>query len=477
MPAKTNYLYQELALFINSLIEQGILLPGSKVPAVRRISKQRKVSLSTVLQAYRLLEEQGILEAKARSGFYVTMTSRVALPLPKLTRPPRAASIVNVSEMVGELFKHASDPRFAPLGCAAPTPELLAAGHFDRFIAKAVRSDGASHNIYTLPKGNLALRQQIAYRTLDWKQSFLPEDIIITAGCTEAISLALRAVTQPGDTVAIESPSYFGLLHLIKSLNLKVVELPTAADTGVDLTALEVAIKTNRVKACLLSSSFSNPLGCTVSEGNKRAILDLLARHKVILIEDDVYGEIYFGGQRPKSYIELDKNRNTIYCSSFSKTIAPGYRIGWIIPRQLTPKILEIKFSNTMSGVSLLQTAMARYLSSDNYEVHLCKIRSVFADNINRTMRLIDQEFPEGTKVSQPNGGFVLWVELPKSINTNDVFNQALGKGICFAPGNVFSASEQYTHFLRLSCAFVWGEPIETALKVLAKLITLNMKS
>jgi len=474
MPTKNKYLYQDLAIFITDLIEQGILLPRARVPSVRTISKQRKVSLSTVLQAYRLLEDQGILEVKSRSGFYVTMTGRVSLPIPKLTQPPRIAAHINTAEMMAELFKYASDPRFAPLGCAIPSPELLATGHLDRFVAKTARTNGAAHNVYTLPKGDLALRQQIARRTLDWKQPLSPEDIIITSGCTEAISLALRAITNPGDTVAIESPTYFGLLHIIESLNLKALELPTAADTGVDLTALEVAIKTSQIKVCLFSSCFNNPLGCTVPEDNKRLILDLLTKHKVVLIEDDIYGEVYFGKQRPKAYIELDNNNHTIYCSSFSKTIAPGYRIGWIIAQQFAHKVLDKKFSNTLSGVSLLQAAMADFLSSGYYEKHLRRMRSIFTDNINRTIRIIDQLFPKGTRVSQPAGGFVLWVELPKSINTRIIFKQALDKGICFAPGDVFSASDQYSHFLRLSCAHVWSESIKIALKTLAELITLE---
>jgi DNA-binding transcriptional MocR family regulator len=329
---------------------------------------------------------------------------------------------------------------------------------------------GVDHNTYTVPKGDPRLRQEIARRALRWGQALSPEDIAITCGCTEALILALKAVSEPGDTIAIESPTYFGLLHALETLDLKALELPTDATSGVDLAALEKALKGKSVKACLFSSSFNNPLGCTMSDEKKIAVLRLLAKHEVPLIEDDIYGDIYFGQERPKPFMALDRRENTLYCSSFSKTIAPGYRIGWIATGRHMQRVLERKFAFTLCGPSLPQAAFADFLSSGGYDNHLRRIRRVFQDNIGQMVRAIDRAFPKGTRVSRPAGGFVLWLELPKPLKSRALFDQAMDNGICFAPGDLFSAGGRYANCLRLSCGHRWHPRLENGLKMLGKI-------
>lgn len=297
-----------------------------------------------------------------------------------------------------------------------------------------------------------------------------PEDIAITCGCTEALALALRTVARAGDTIAVESPTYFGMLQVIEALDLKVLELPTDVRTGVDLPALGRAVRGGAIKACLLSSSFNNPLGCTMPEEKKIAVLDLLAQHKVPLIEDDIYGDIYFGKERPVPFMALDRHDNTIYCSSFSKTIAPGYRIGWVASGRHMQRLLENKLASTLCGPGLPQAALADFLSSGGYDSHLRRVRRTFEDSLHQMIRTIDRAFPKGTLVSQPAGGFVLWVELPAAVSTRAVFHQALEQGVCFAPGDVFSASDRYGNCMRLSCGQSWDERMETGLRRLGVL-------
>jgi DNA-binding transcriptional MocR family regulator len=292
-----------VATYITRLVDTGTLSPGSRVPSLREISKQRRISLSTALQAYRLLEDRGVLEARPQSGYYVAKGGVVLLETPAMSKPPRKASAVAVSGVIVKLLEYAADPRLVPLGCAIPSAELLAAGRLDRFLARAARVKGIDHNIYTVPKGVPRLRQEIARRALRWGQALAPEDIAITCGCTEALTLALKTVSQPGDTIATESPTYFGLLHALEALGLKALELPTDATSGIDLSALEGALNRTNIRACLFSSSFNNPLGCTMSDERKIALLNLLAKYKVPLIEDDIYGDIYFGAERPKPFM------------------------------------------------------------------------------------------------------------------------------------------------------------------------------
>jgi DNA-binding transcriptional MocR family regulator len=470
MMAEPAHLYEELAGFVTALIESGTLRPGARAPSLREISRQRRASLSTALQAYRLLEDRGVLEARPQSGFYVASGGAIARDAPAMSKPPARAVSVAVSDIVLKLLGHAADPRLVPLGCAIPSAELLAAGRLDRFLARAARIKGVEYNVYTAPRGDLRLRQEIARRALRWGQALAPEDIAVTCGCTEALTLALKAVSKPGDTIAIESPTYFGVLQVIEALELKALELPTDATTGVDIEALGKALKRGKLAACLFSSSFNNPLGCVLTEEKKLAILDLLAKHKVPLIEDDIYGDIFFGKERPRPFSALDRRGITIYCSSFSKTIAPGYRIGWIASGRHMQKILENKFALTLCGPALPQAALAEFLSSGGYDLHLRRMRRVFEDGLAQMSRAVDRSFPAGTRMTHPAGGFVLWLELPKPVSTRALFRRALEQGICFAPGDVFSASDRYGNCLRLSAGYGWTPRIERGVQTLGEM-------
>jgi len=466
--AKTEpFRYEELARFIIELVDRGTLRPGMRAPSIREIAAQRGMSISTVLQAYRLLEDRGVLEARPKSGFYVAHRGAAWLATPGLSNPPGRPTKVAVSGGILELLEYAARPELVPLGCAIPSAELLAAGKLDRFMARAARVKGAQYNVYTEPRGDRDLRDEICRRSLRFGQLLTPDTVAITCGCTEALSLALQAVTRRGDTVAIESPTYFGLLQVLEALGLKALELPTDANHGLDVEALEKALKSKSVSACLFSSSFNNPLGCSMTDAAKRSVIALLARHGVPLIEDDIYGDIYFGPERPKPFMALEPEADIIYCSSFSKTVAPGYRVGWIAASRHMQCVLEVKFAQTLCGPALPQAALADFLASGGYDGHLRRIRAVFAQNIDRMTRAITRSFPAATRVSRPAGGFVLWVELPTGTDARQLFARALECGICFAPGDLFSATRRYTNCIRLSCGHSWGERIETSIETL----------
>ncbi len=464
--------YERLAAFVSSLVEAGALTPGSRVPSLRRISEERRVSVGTALQAYRLLEARGVLEARPQSGYFVAQRrASCRLPLPEMSKPSRRPADIAVSDIMLDLLERASDPSYVPLGCAVPSRELLAATRLDRILARIARRQGMEYNVYGGPRGDVHLRQEIARRASHWEQVIPPDDIAITSGCTEALMLALRVVADANDTIAVESPTYFGLLRILETLGLKVLEVPTDASSGIDLTALAGMLSKNSIKACLVSSSFNNPLGCTMPDEKKRALVQLLAKHGVPLIEDDIYGDIYFGQERPRPFMSFDRAGNTIYCSSFSKTIAPGYRIGWIVAGARMHEVLKQKAASTLCGPALTQAAFAEFLASGGYDHHLRRIRSDFARNISHMRMAIADAFPDGTKVSNPAGGFTLWLELPAHINTRTLFGEALEAGICFAPGEVFSATNRYSNCLRLSAGHPWDTRIERAIWKLGDLI------
>lgn len=462
--------YGELAALITAQIDNGTMPAGSRVPSVRRLGRDRRVSVGTVLQAYRLLEERGVLEARPQSGFFVKRRMALSLPTPAPTRPPRKASEVSVSATMIELLQRSSDPSLVPLGGAIPSPELLAASRIDGYLARVARNDGARLNAYAPLPGSLQLRNELARYAMRWGLAICADDIVITSGCTEALMLALRVVTRPGDTVAIESPTYFGILHALETLGLKSLELPTHASSGIDVAELERMLKRGAINACLFSSSFNNPLGCTMPNEKKQDVVRLLAEHGVPLIEDDVFGDIHFGKERPQPFSSFERNANTIYCGSFSKTVAPGYRIGWMIAGNRAGAVLKQKAATTMGGPALLQSAFAEFLSSGAYERHLRRIRNAFAENVHHMQSAIVEAFPEGTRVTRPMGGFVFWLELPERINTRKLFYTALDEGICFAPGDVFSATNRYAHCLRLSAGHLWSRRLERGVWKLGEL-------
>ena len=465
----TRFRYEELANLVTDLIDRGTLQPGMRAPSLRQISRQQRTSLTTALQAYRTLENRGVLEARPQSGFYVAKPP-ASLPVPAKTSPSARPTDVALSSLMLELFQYASDDRFVPLGCAIPRQQLLASARLDRLLARAARTQGGRHNTYTEPRGDRSLRIEIARRALRWGYALSPDDIAITCGCTEALSISLSAVARPGDTVAIESPTYFGLLQILRALNLKALELPTDSRTGVDIDALERALRSRKVHACVLASSYNNPLGCTMPEDRKLAALRLLAKHRVPLIEDDVYGDIHFGEERPRPFASLEHRDQSIYCGSLSKTLAPGYRVGWVATARHMQRVLEYKFASTLCAPALPQLALAAFLSSGGYDHHLRRIRRVFADTLRSMAREIERSFPDGTRVSQPAGGFVLWLELPKPSDSTRLFSQGLEQGICFAPGVIFSANGEHAHCLRLSGGHGWDARIEKGVRTLGAL-------
>jgi DNA-binding transcriptional MocR family regulator len=462
------YLYDRVAERIATLIDRGTLRPGERIPSVRKFSAQLRVSISTVLQAYFLLEDRGFIEARPQSGFYVKLRVRDLPPEPKPSNPSLSATKVGVADLVAKVFEASRNPDVVPLATAIPSPDLLPTKQLNRLMAWVARHMGQQGVNYDFPPGNEALRRQVARRSLDWGCSLSPDDIVTSCGAMEALNLCLRAVARPGDTIAIESPTFYGILQA--SLGMKALEIPTHPRDGINLEALGHAIKKNRVKACLVVANFNNPLGSCMSDANKKQLVEMLNRREIPLIEDDIYGDIYFGTARPKAAKAFDKEGMVLLCSSFSKTIAPGYRVGWTAPGRFKRQVEHLKSMNTVATATLPQLAIAKFLENGGYDRHLRKLRNALATQVQSVMLAISQHFPKGTRVTRPAGGFVLWVELPKQVDSVDLYRKALEKKISIAPGPIFSAKEKYRNFIRLSCGQPWSDKLEQALVTLGQL-------
>lgn len=463
-------LYLELAREIQELIEQGTLRAGHRLPSVRRLSLQRDVSISTVIQAYTVLENRGLLEARPQSGFYVRPQLPLQAPEPRMAKPMARPSFVGVNDLTTEVLALAIDPEYMPFGAACPHHTLFPTRKLARLVGAVARNDPAMLGRYAMNWAFDPLTREIARRYLQCGAPLAHDELVITVGCAEAINLSLRAVTKPGDTIAVETPAYFGFLETIQSLNLRVLEIPTDSRTGLCLDATRAALASCEVKALIVMPSYQNPLGSCMPDEKKAKLYQLLAEFDVPAIEDDIYGDLHFGDRRPKPLKAWDTDGRVLLCSSFGKTLAPSLRVGWVAPGRYLERVRRLKFTNTLGTPVILQKTVSDFLRNGGYDHHLRSIRRAYFNQLHVFAQAILRHFPEGTRLSRPQGGFVLWVEMPPGVDTLSLHREALRHRISIAPGPLFSVKDRYRNCLRMNCGLPWGDNVEQAIRTLGEL-------
>jgi DNA-binding transcriptional MocR family regulator len=469
---KADYKYNEVADKIESLISKRVLKVGDKLLSVRALSKEQGISLSTAFQAYYHLESKGLIEARPQSGYYVKFSPDHTLEMPKVSETSDDVVPVSVNDMINSVYMNLRDPKLINFSLAAPAQSLLPTAKLNKVLIHVLRESPTSCLHYEHVQGNANLRKQIARQALNWGGVYTEDDIVVTSGAVEALSLCVKAVTNAGDAIAIESPTYYAIFQLMESYGLKVVEIPTDPVTGADLDYLEGAIRRFDIKACLFVNNFNSPLGSMMPDENKKRLVDMLAKREIPLIEDDIYGELYFGKTRPKTCKSFDKKGLVLHCASVSKSLAPGYRIGWTIPGRFKNKIIQLKRMHTVSTNTLAQATIAEFLSNGRFELHLRHLRRALHTQSLRYIQAISQYFPEDTRITRPEGGFVLWIELNKKINTYKLHKRALKYNIGLAPGQIFSPQgARFENCFRISYGMPWTDKVEDALKTIGKLI------
>ena len=459
-------LYEEIAGKVGGMIENGAYRPGERIPSIRALSRQLQVSANTVLEAYARLENAGLVEVRPQSGYYVRLLppEPYAVSAGKTAADFSPANEVSLGDVALRVMRNLADSALLPLGRGVPDPELLPIDKLNRMLGTEARRFRTQSVSYAGASGSKRLRTQIAKRSLDSGCTLAPEDIVITSGCVEAVTLALQATCRPGDTVAIASPVYYTFLNSIQWMGLKVLEIPSTPGEGMNLEVLSYAIQHTPIHACIVIANFNNPLGSLMPDEKKRELVALLGRHDIPLIEDDVYGDLYYGPSRPVSTKAYDEKGLVLYCSSFSKTLAPGYRVGWIVAGRYRQRVADLKALLNIATATPTQLAIAEFLANGGYDHHLRKVRRVYARQIGQVRAAIGRYFPQGTRVSLPEGGFVLWVEMPKEVDALSLHEAAARTGIGIAPGTIFTTGEKFGNCLRINAAF-WSEQIEQALE------------
>ncbi len=458
---------------LEKMIGDDVLKIGDKLPSVRVLSDEYGISMGTAFQAYYHLEGKGLIEARPKSGYYVRFNQKRFPALPATSHPNPLSHNVSVKEMIASIYADIANPQHKVINFAlgAPDSSLLPVAKISKSVHYALRNGKDSCIGYEHTQGNVELRKQISRLSFNWGGKVKAEDVVITGGCLEAITLCIRTITKPGDTVAVETPNYFGVYQALENMGLKVVEISSSPLTGLDIKSFEAAIKKFSIKACVVIPNFNNPLGGCMPDENKKRLVEIITRHNIPLIEDDIYGELYFGKNRPKTCKYYDTKGMVMHCSSLSKSLSPGYRIGWTIPGRFIEQVKQTKRILNISSPTLTQVAMAHYLQHGRYEYHLKSMRKALYTQCLRYLQAIIDYFPEGTKVSRPNGGFILWVELDKKVDTFKLRLEAMKHHISIVPGKLFSATGNYNNCLRLSFGKPWDENSDYGLLMLGKMI------
>lgn len=457
---------------IVGLIDAGILAPGSRAPSLRETARSMGMSLTTVSQAYAALEERGILEARPRSGYFVR---RLPALLPQARMPasdPPKVRTVQRGELVRRVMEAMGRHDIVPLGLAHVDERLLPAAELARLLAASVRRHAGRGANYGPVAGCMELRHQIARRLALAGVIASPEEIITTCGATEGLSLSLRALTHPGDTVLIASPTYHFFLQMIETLGLRVVEIPSHPERGIDPADLAQALDRFRIAACILAPTWNNPDASLIPEDAKQTLAEMIGSRGVPLIEDDVYGDITFRGPRPRSCKAYDRYGLITLVSSFSKSMAPGYRTGYVLPAKgLENAILELKAMTTLAGVTPTELAVAEYLEKGMYERQLLRLNRALQEQVEAMRDAVARHFPPATTATRPQGGFMLWLELPEdAVTGTTLFHRAAAEGIGISPGMLFGTTDRFERFIRLNCGLIMDQALRTAIKRLGQL-------
>lgn len=465
-------LYQRVAEHYRRAIQQGVLAAGDRLPSVRSLMRWHGVSLSTALQACRELESEGLVQARARSGYFVQRPERLSLPSVRepdfsqpLERNDHVGTHDRVSAFISQSERHSYSVDFAG---GVASSHLYPLEALRRSMARALRTQ-ADVLVRPVPRqGHPLFRAVLARRALAQGINASADDIIVTHGCVEALNLALRAVAERGDTIAVESPAYYGLLQIVESLGMQAVEIPTSPQSGISVDALDMAFQAYDIRAVVVVPNRQNPLGCVMPDIEKKRLVELCERQNVALIEDDTYGLLADSAVAPQALKSWDATGNVIFCASLHKTLAPGMRLGWMIGGRWHARLTMLKYVQSRPNEPLAQLAVAHYMDSSAYDRHLVRLCHHLKRQREQMAQAIAVHFPVGTRMNLPGGGMFLWIELPDGCSAQHMFELGLREGIRVLPGSMFSHTERFNHFVRISCGEPFTARIEEAVRTLA---------
>lgn len=462
-------LFQALADDLEAMIARDDYQVGDRLPSVRTLHVERGIATGTVMRSLAELEARGLIEARPRSGYFVKPRHTLAVP----RTPSRAlrARTVPLPHVTDTFVSASSDPSLVPLGGAVLAEQLVPLRYLRRIARETLSKDAPVFTEYSPPAGEPELRRNIGKQLLTIGVRASAENVVVTSGAMNAMRLAVSVATKRGDTVAVESPTFFALLPMLRDAGLLVVEVATDPQTGINLEALASVAAQRSIAALIVTPNFQNPTGACMPTESKQQLLGLARRYGFHLIEDDVYGDLYFGARRPRPLTALARrDDNIFYCSSFSKTLSAGLRVGFVVSHSQSEALARAQLSSTISVPVFNQRVVARFLADGAYERHLRRLRGALRRQMDAATRAIARHFPRGVELTAPTGGFVLWLRLPNGVSSLKLYELAMEHGVSILPGSVCAIDTRYEHYIRVSCGHPWSERLEGGVRRLAEL-------
>lgn len=461
--------YIELANTIEVQIKNGIFTYGDKLPSIRELRVNHQLSISTILKSMDVLISKGLINSKEKKGYYITYDKGLFSENPIVTRPSGKANYDEIEELIEAVFvdKETEEIDFS---IGIPDKEILPINKIKKAVIEVMHQSPDAEAKYEPVLGNPELRKIISRRSMALGCNIPVDQIITTNGCMDALHYALQVSTNPGDRIITESPTFFGILQLANNLGLEVIEIETNSREGISLNEVERHLKQKDIKAVITVSNFGNPLGFCMSDESKKALVGLAKKYDTLIIEEDLYGDVFFNNKRPNTCKSFDDDGRVILCSSFSKTLVPGYRVGYIVTDKFHKQVLRLKTYQSIAASSISHKVVARILQTGRYDRYLNQLRIKLESNLHKYMKVIHSSFPKNTKMSKPEGGYMLWIELDPRIDSLQLFEECLKKNIRITPGRMFSLRDQYFNCIRISYGLSWSSRIENALREIGKI-------
>jgi DNA-binding transcriptional MocR family regulator len=442
--------YLTVAETLQRLIVGGEIEHGARLPSVRSAMRSFGVSKNTLIAAYAHLEMSGVISAKDRSGYFVARERDNELArAPYIIDHPlslveqRGQDILN--DLVALRDRHGHDLLSPMLD-----PKLLPLGMVSRTARKILTEDLRACLTPDFGPGYRPLRRALAgyYRTREISAD--DHDFVITLGCTHALVSAVEASTAPGDTIAIRTPTFYPLLRIIHSLNRKIIEIPSTANRAGDLERLEEAIERFNVRACVVSVSLPDPYGASLSDVDKRRLIDLAERFNMAMIEDDVFGHVSIRNKLMRPLKAFDQNGRVLHCSSFSKTLGSGLRVGWCMPGRYAKAMQNVRSIVAPAMPVFEQAVIAKLLESPSFSRHVRELKLNVRQNIHALQNALGEGLLAGSHLTSKDGGLLAWVRLPAGTSATTIYKAALERNVALAPGGMYSLANQFDDHIRL---------------------------
>ncbi len=462
--------YLKLAKTFERQLRAGVLRVGDRLPSVRQLRTHHRVSAATAVGCYLWLERQGYVRARPKSGFFVSRTPQAEGPAPEISARARGPLRINMGGLPIEPTAVSDRSGYLDLGPAVVGAGLLPMARLNRSIRLALSAFTDNAVKYEDSRGNVRLRRQIAKLVFRQGATCSADDIVVTSGWTEAFNLSVRAIAKPGDVVAVETPGCYEVLRALEALHMRAIEVPHVRGQGVDLNKLSADIQKHRIKAVLLCVTCQNPIGECVTDERKAEIVEFAVRHDLPMIEGDAFGDLVFSGERPKPLKAFDKTGLVLQCSSLAHYVAPGFNLGWSNAGRYQAEVERLKALSNLASARLPQLAMAEFLESGAYDKHVKQLRVALWQSVEASREEVLRTFPKGTRVSKPQGGFVLWIQLPDGYDGVDLYRKAASAGINILPGAVFSPGGDYKSYVRIACGHTF-DVMGPAIRTIASLI------